>query len=154
MNTYEPSWRKAKVILLDSVFSSAICLAWSHMFIYLYLVFKAEENGQIDATATTQLDILLIVLFSPVVESMLLGMQIKSLKNCQLSSRHCALICALTWGLIHGIFDPFWAVTSSFSFFVMAQLFLKHATESRASAYLAILLTHILINSIAVLFYF
>jgi hypothetical protein len=154
MNTYEPSWPKARVILSDSVLSSAICLAWSHMFIYTYLVFKAEETDQIDVTATTQLDILLIVLFSPVVESMLLGKQIKFLKNYQWSSRHCALICALTWGLIHGIFDPLWAVTSSFSFFVMARLFLKHATESRASAYLVILLTHILINSTAVLFYF
>lgn len=87
-----------------------------------------------------------VVIFAPIVETLVLIGGIKILGS--ISSRHAAvaMMSALAWGFFHGIFGALWFFGTVWSFFVFSCAYLAWRSQSFKAGFIAASVPHALIN--------
>ena len=91
------------------------------------------------------------VIFSPVLESLLVGLTIKGLSRYVNQPCLIAGICALIFGAAHGLFALSWFFGTVCSFFAFSYAYLYWSGQSLRQAYVAACVPHMLINLTAMI---
>ena len=89
------------------------------------------------------------VLFSPIVETLLLSGLLAILSLMRRSVPTTAVISACIWGGLHGLVAPFWFVGTVFGFFVFSCAYLTWRPKSFRHAFAAAALPHAMQNLVA-----
>ena len=93
-----------------------------------------------------------MVVFAPIVETLILSWLLKVLLSTSLSSVASAVVAAGLWGLLHGIFTPFWFFGAAWGFFVFSCGYIAWRHVSYGQGFLAASVPHALANSMILLF--
>ena len=97
------------------------------------------------------LQLLNMVVASPLIETFLLGALIRFLAKFLSNNYAIAAISALSWGLLHALLAPLWFFGTVWSFFVFSLMYLKWLTRSSRDAFKAAAAAHVLVNLCAIL---
>ena len=92
-----------------------------------------------------------VVVFAPVVETVLLSGLLKRLLSTPLRPTWCALVSAVLWGGIHGVLAGPWFFGTVWSFFVFSCGYISWRRESYGKGLLAALVPHAMLNSVVIL---
>lgn len=93
-----------------------------------------------------------MVVFSPIIETLILSWLIKSLMVTSLTSVALAVVAAVLWGLLHGVFGAFWFFGTAWSFFVFSCGFIAWRHVSYWQGFLAASVPHALVNLMVLVF--
>ena len=92
------------------------------------------------------LNFLGVVIFAPIVETLVLIGGIKILGNISRRPVVVAMMSALVWGLLHGSFGALWFFGTVWSFFVFSCAYLAWRCQSFKAGFIAASVPHALVN--------
>ena len=87
-----------------------------------------------------------VVIFAPIVETLILIGGIKVLGSISSCPVVVAMMSALVWGLLHGSFGALWFFGSVWSFFVLSCAYLAWRDQSFIAGFIAASVPHVLVN--------
>jgi hypothetical protein len=137
-----PLWRYCLTLYPISLFGSYGLFA----AVFGLLRLAGIDPGQPPSPASTVGQVFLVVVFSPLVETLMLGAGVKLLSGVVKRPVWVAIISALLWGVLHGLFTPLWFFGTVWSFFLMSCAFMGWRKWSYRRAYMAAFVPHFLIN--------
>lgn len=149
MNTYSPSWRITKNIILDGTTSTLLCFCWCFI---VFSQFGHLFNSELKESPLRDIDVFMTIFFSPLVENFILAKSINALQKAQLTNQSIIIICGLVWAVLHAIISPFWGIFAFVNFCLMSKLYIKFSLHSKITGFIAIFYMHVLLNSLSVLF--
>lgn len=144
-----PLWRYALLTFPLALIPSLVlyqCVEW--LLIFLGVDVTAISPPKIVGTPG---EIFGIVIFSPVIETLILAYMLTILSSSSLRRIWVVVIAAIAWGCLHGIVARLWFFGTVWSFFMFSCAYLVWRTVSFRKALLAAALPHVLINSTAML---
>lgn len=101
-----------------------------------------------DSEQITWADAFGMVVFAPLVETLLLIGLLKLLNRAGLNDRAACIVSALLWGLLHGLLHPMRFFGSIWSFAIFGAGYLAWRGKSPRSGFMAAAGPHVVVNSI------
>lgn len=111
----------------------------------MFGIAPSEEEGP--QHAITWLQLFGLVVFAPLVETMLLAGLVTGLAALIRSWLIVAVLSALIWGGLHALLHPFWFFGTVWSFFLYSCGYLRWREHSHGRAFVAAALPHALVNA-------
>ena len=150
MNAYQPSWSLTRLIVTDALNYAIASSLFSFLVIYIALFIIHEPTANTNGSALKQLDVLMILFFSPVVETLVMSLFFFFVKKLWRLSVGIYILNAAIWSILHGIIEPVWLLSSFVSFLFFGLIFDRYEKVSMTSATIAVLITHFLQNAIGI----
>jgi membrane protease YdiL (CAAX protease family) len=107
-----------------------------------------QPSGHPDIRTTNASDIIILVVASPVIETLLLGLLLTGL-DLIVSEAPAVLISAVTWGLLHSLASPTWGLIVWWPFLIMSIAFVTWRHVSLPHAFAVVASIHALQNGVA-----
>jgi hypothetical protein len=105
-----------------------------------------SPNEHSTSPGLTASDFFGMVLFAPIVETLILSFMLRWLLKRGLNELPAAMTCALIWGLLHATLSPFRFLPSAWGFFIFACSYLAWRGQSYKKAFAAAAIPHSLAN--------
>jgi len=156
---FDPS-RFFKTRLRLIPYSLLVCLA----ILVPVLIVEAVQNVIIDkfgftsikpqfaGPGATRMEFVMAVVFSPLVETLILALTLILARNTSASKIRIAVVSALCWGILHGIAIPYDFIGATWAFLLFSVAYLTWCDVSIKVAIIAAWLPHLLANAITALF--
>jgi hypothetical protein len=126
--------------------------AWAVGFV-LYetlssLGFDVVAHSPVDIAATLR-SVFLIVIFGPIIETLILTWTVTVAMSANVSRRKIALVSGLVWGVLHGFYGILAFIPTAWGFFVFTSANLAWRSTSLKSSMYAAWFPHAVNNAVA-----
>jgi len=119
--------------------------------VYIADIFNFDLLSGVPSYEASLSDMFGAIVFSPVIETFILIGLLKLLLLPPLKHWQICLVSSFIWACLHGMISPMSILGTIWSFYVFSHSYLTWYERSRAAAFFATLIPHMIINSIVVL---